>query len=293
MIKVILWDVDGTLLNFLAAEEAAIRECFARFNLGTCTDEMLAAYSAINKKYWKRLEDGELTKPEVLVGRFQEFFSAYGLDVAVAPAFNAEYQVRLGDTIVFCDDAYNLVSDLRSQVKQYAVTNGTKVAQDRKLSKSGLDQLFDGIFISDVLGVEKPSVEFFEKVFTAIGGVGTEDEAVAAGGQAVCEAGREAVEVVAAAGQKATEAMDAGSAAAGTAEAAVIGSEAAATAAVPPAYKPEEVLIVGDSLNSDIRGGNNAGILCGWYNPAGDALPEGIRVDYDIRSLQEIRQIVR
>jgi len=227
MIKVILWDVDGTLLNFLAAEEAAIRECFARFNLGECTDEMLAVYSSINKKYWKLLEDGKMTKAEILVARFQEFLAAYELDTSVAAAFNKEYQVCLGDTIVFCDDAYHLVSDLRSQVKQYAVTNGTKVAQDRKLSKSGLDQLFDGIFISDVLGVEKPNVEFFEKVFAAIG-----------------------------------------------------------------EYASDEMLIVGDSLSSDIRGGNNAGIPCAWYNPAGAAVPEGIRVDYDLRSLQEIRKIL-
>ena len=41
-IKVILWDIDGTLLNFEEAEKYAIRACFHRFHLGECTDEMLA-----------------------------------------------------------------------------------------------------------------------------------------------------------------------------------------------------------------------------------------------------------
>ena len=33
MIKVILWDIDATLLDFLAAEKAAIRTCFKKYNL--------------------------------------------------------------------------------------------------------------------------------------------------------------------------------------------------------------------------------------------------------------------
>ena len=41
MITTILWDVDGTLLDFLAAEKAAIRTLFAEFGFGECTDEAI------------------------------------------------------------------------------------------------------------------------------------------------------------------------------------------------------------------------------------------------------------
>ena len=74
MITTILWDVDATLLDFLAAEKAAIKKLFQEFDLGECTDEMIRRYSKINRSYWEQLECGELTKPEVLVGRFREFF---------------------------------------------------------------------------------------------------------------------------------------------------------------------------------------------------------------------------
>ena len=47
MIKVILWDIDATILDFLAAEEAAIRFCFKKHGLGECTDEMLEHYNKI------------------------------------------------------------------------------------------------------------------------------------------------------------------------------------------------------------------------------------------------------
>ena len=66
MIKVILWDVDGTLLDFKKAEYVAIKKCFEIFNLGECSDEMISRYSDINRRYWEKLERKEITKPEVL-----------------------------------------------------------------------------------------------------------------------------------------------------------------------------------------------------------------------------------
>jgi len=54
----------------------------------------------------------------------------------------------------------------------------------------------------------------------------------------------------------------------------------------------EEVLIIGDSLTSDIQGGNNFGIATCWFNPRGKPRPAGIRVNYEIRNLQEIPDLV-
>ena len=224
---ILLWDVDGTLLDFIAAEKAAVQTLFREFGLGECTDEMVERYSRINKEYWERLERGELSKPEILVRRFTDFFASEGLDASKAPEFNEQYQVRLGDTVVFCDDSYELLSSLRGRVKQYAVSNGTVVAQTRKLRRSGFDRLLDGVFLSEELGYEKPATEFFDRVFAAIG-----------------EPDR------------------------------------------------ERVLIVGDSLTSDITGGNRAGIRTCWYNPKGEPNLTAAHADYEIRDLHGILDII-
>lgn len=223
MITTILWDVDGTLLNFLAAEKAAIRSLFEEYHLGVCSDEMLKRYSSINKNYWEMLERGEIEKKALLVGRFRDFFEKEGIDSSLAAEFNEKYQLRLGDTIVYCDDSLEIVKSLRGKVKQYVVSNGTVIAQTKKLRLSGLGELMDGIFLSEELGVEKPSVRFFDQVFAKIGPVDR-----------------------------------------------------------------SEVMIVGDSLTGDIRGGNNAGILTCWYNPEGTAAKEAVRIDHEIKDLHEV-----
>ena len=222
----ILWDMDGTLLNFLAAEKAAIRDCFRRFELGEITDEQIARYSKINIRYWERLERGEITKPEVLIGRFHEFFEAMHLNPEVAEPFNEVYQVSLGDTVVYCDDSLNLVKSLAGRVHQYIVSNGTIVAQTKKLKTSGFGEIVDGVFLSEQVGFEKPAKSFFDCVF----------------------------------------------------------------AEIPDS--PENCMIVGDSLTSDIQGGINAGIRTCWYNPAGKPNARGIHPDIEIKNLHEILNLL-
>ena len=50
---------------------------------------------------------------------------------------------------------------------------------------------------------------------------------------------------------------------------------------------PGDALVIGDGLNSDIRGANNAGIDACWYNPAGKPLPDGLRAEYIISDLRQ------
>lgn len=168
-INTLLWDLDGTLLDFRASEKTAIRQCFALFGLGSCGDDRVERYSAINVRHWEGLERGELTKQQVLLRRFEEFFAAEGIDTALAAPFNVAYEEHLGETIVFRDDSHELVKRLRGRVRQYLVTNGTEKVQKKKLARSGFAELLDGVFISDLIGAPKPSPVFFDRVLAKLG----------------------------------------------------------------------------------------------------------------------------
>ena len=227
MYKYLLWDVDGTVLDFLASEDYAIKFLFEKYHIGKCTDEMIKQYSEINAKYWRMLERGEMTKQEILIGRFREFFELIGADVRIAEEFNRDYQVTLGDHIEFVDRAEDLLLSQKGKYTIVAVTNGTKIAQDKKLCLSGLDKVFDAIFISENVGAEKPDIKYFNYVFKSLG---IKDK--------------------------------------------------------------REVLIIVDSLTSDMKGGYNAGIDTCWFNPFHKQNTLNIPVTYEIDDLGKICDIV-
>jgi 2-haloacid dehalogenase len=54
----------------------------------------------------------------------------------------------------------------------------------------------------------------------------------------------------------------------------------------------EKVLIVGDSLTSDIAGGINYGIDTCWFNPDSLCSNDGINYTYEIKHLSDIKQIL-
>lgn len=228
MIKCILWDIDATVLDFLSAESASLKSTFKKLNLGECTDEAVAVYSKINQGYWQRLERGEVTKSQVLHNRFVDFLQTQGITNISAEEICREYENGLGDIVVFIDNSFELLRELKGEYKQYAVTNGAYAVQTRKLAKSGLNDIFDGVFISDSVGYEKPSSEFFEY----------------------------------------------------------------ALAHIEP-FSRDEILIVGDSLTSDMQGGNNAGIKCCWYNPNDSVNDKSVKIDFEIHNLNEIKELLK
>jgi 2-haloacid dehalogenase len=54
-----------------------------------------------------------------------------------------------------------------------------------------------------------------------------------------------------------------------------------------------DVLIIGDSLTSDMQGGVDYGIDTCWYNPTGEPKPEGLRsLSYEIKRMRELLEII-
>jgi 2-haloacid dehalogenase len=53
-----------------------------------------------------------------------------------------------------------------------------------------------------------------------------------------------------------------------------------------------DVLIIGDSLTSDIQGGVNYGIDTCWYNPASAPRPDHLPLTYEIKHLNELLEFI-
>lgn len=59
-----------------------------------------------------------------------------------------------------------------------------------------------------------------------------------------------------------------------------------------PSFDKNKIIIVGDSLTSDMQGGVNAGIKCCWYNPNHKKNNSKIPVDFEIDNLKQIYDIL-
>ena len=59
--------------------------CFRNLAWEECTEAMLTRYSLINTCFWQRLKRNELSKKQILIGRFEQFFGEYGIDVQKNP----------------------------------------------------------------------------------------------------------------------------------------------------------------------------------------------------------------
>lgn len=233
-VKAVLWDVDGTLLDFLYSQRLAITGCLEEIGVAV-TEEMVSRYSQINDSYWKKLELGEVTKEELHVRRFTDLFDEYGITGVDVDAFRAKYLGILANTYAYLDDSLFICQSLKGKVRQYVITNGVTEVQTNKLKLSGFYDLMDGIFISEQIGTPKPHAGFFDYCMQAIGDLDR-----------------------------------------------------------------EELMIVGDSLTSDIKGGVLYGIPTCWYRPkdyrekddSQREIYEQYKPTYEISHLKELQDIL-
>ena len=166
MIKFVFLDLDDTIFDFKKAEAAALSKTLTEHGLMP-TDTIVARYSAINDSFWKALERGEVTREQVLLNRFKVLFEEFGID---CDAFKVKtsYEANLGEGHYFIDGAEALLEALHGKYKLYLASNGTTHVQTGRIKSAGIARYFEEIFISQVVGANKPSIEFFNRCFSKI-----------------------------------------------------------------------------------------------------------------------------
>ena len=166
MIRNVLFDLDDTLFDFHKAEKIALTKTLVHFGIDP-TEETLALYSTINAAHWKRLELGEISREEVKVGRYRELFKTIGVECDPVKA-TAYYESMLAIGHYFMPGAPELLEELYRKYRLYIVSNGTAKVQEGRIGSSGITEYMDGIFISQILGANKPDKQFFDICFAEI-----------------------------------------------------------------------------------------------------------------------------
>lgn len=167
MLKSVFFDLDETLLDFTRSETVALSRALQAFGMEP-TDHVIERYHVLNISQWKLMEEGKLSRVGVLTRRFELLFEEMGWDLKRVPIFNDQYEIFLGEGHFFLPGAEELLKELAPRYDLYLATNGASAVQRGRLKSAGLEPYFKGIFISEEVGYNKPSLEYFQTAFASI-----------------------------------------------------------------------------------------------------------------------------
>lgn len=168
MVRIILFDLDNTILDFNRAEANAIHKTLKSLGIEPSADNK-KRYSEINLSQWKLLERGEITRAELLTRRFDLLFEELKVKRDSLLAWNT-YERELSGGCYFMDGAKELLNELekRQQYRLFIVSNGTASVQEGRIKGAKLKKYFEDIFISELIGYNKPDKRFFDYCFAHI-----------------------------------------------------------------------------------------------------------------------------
>ncbi len=167
-IKYVFLDLDDTVLDFKRSERTAISKTLSHFGFEP-DNALVTRYSEINRAMWKMLERGETTRAQMRTERFRIFFSEIGCGASGEEAMSV-YEGALKKTCFFIQNSQDVLEKLSKSYSLYLASNGTAAVQTSRIEVSGIAKYFDNIFISDLIGHNKPAREFFDYCFSQIMG---------------------------------------------------------------------------------------------------------------------------
>ncbi len=158
----LFWDIDNTLIDFVASSHEAFFELCANHHLAV-DEGHFARWYAFKERFWRQQEKGLITIDEIVAHQFdllqeETHFSGNLLD------FSLEFQQLLYHHAVPVAHAVETVRWCHEQgFRQFAASNGYLSQQISRLTQAGLLPYFEALFVSDDLGATKPNLPFFEK----------------------------------------------------------------------------------------------------------------------------------
>jgi len=168
MIEFLFLDLDDTILDFHKAERIAISKTIREFGVEP-TEEILNLYHEINKWHWEQLEKGTQTRAQILVNRFGVLFEKLGREVDASQCAKV-YEHNLSQGHWFLPGAEEAVERLSKKYRLFLASNGTAVVQKGRMTSANLYRFFETVFVSQEIGHNKPSREYFEACFARIPG---------------------------------------------------------------------------------------------------------------------------
>jgi len=151
------------LLDFDTAEDIALTHFLEEQGV-TEIQTYKDYYIPMNKALWRELEQGKITKPELVNTRFSRLFAHFGIEkdgVELALLYQ-QYIAQQGQTYAGASELLDSLTEADYEI--YGATNGITAIQTGRMAHSDISPYFNHIFISEQMGTQKPEALFYEKI---------------------------------------------------------------------------------------------------------------------------------
>lgn len=171
---VLFIDLDDTLYDFTSNSTDAYREVYAFMEYGRwfrSFEHYYEIYWARNKELWVLYADSKITKEQLNAERYTHPLRVMGVPDAdaVGARFWEESMKRLPLGARLMPHAREVLEYLKPRYRIYILSNGFAELQSRKMQSAGIAHYFDGVVLSEDIGVNKPHRAIFDHALRVAG----------------------------------------------------------------------------------------------------------------------------
>lgn len=172
--SVIFLDLDNTVYDFSASSREAYGEVYRAMDYDRffpSFDAYMALYETRNAELWTLYNAGRITKDELNAERYLHPLRAAG--VAGAEALSQEFFRRAMTVLptkgILMPHAVEALDYLRPRYRLYILSNGFAELQRHKMQAAGIYGYFDGVVLSEDIGINKPDRRLFDHALRVAG----------------------------------------------------------------------------------------------------------------------------
>ncbi|MCP4367844.1 MAG: HAD family hydrolase [Deltaproteobacteria bacterium] len=160
MFEAILFDFDGTLVDFVASDIQSLKCLHTHINSSVCFDDFLNTSVDEIMSFHRLVAEHKIDPLVMHKFRLQNTFSRHNL--AWDDEYVDFYQDKLLKTCTPFNGVEKLLSGVKQKVKTGLITNAYDgQEQGERIRSSGLEIYFDLIVIAGDIGLYKPDISIF------------------------------------------------------------------------------------------------------------------------------------